>query len=200
MEFVASSFFSKIEWLLLIFSSSSWFKLASQSNIEYCVMRDPPENIKGLETTKFSELNFPYISAPPALGRLLINLSVTSPPAMASNNTLKPWALMAYLYWSTQSTSLVLMMWVAPSCFRIYTCSFLLTMLSKGIFSLWQYLLSILPKAEAAAVLMIPFPVVPLLLHFLKVSTIPTTLIGLMMPDAADSTGTSSSMTQTSLA
>jgi hypothetical protein len=70
-------------------------------------------------------------------------------------------------------------------------------MFNKGMFSFWQYLLSILPKADAAAVLIMPFPVVPLLLHFLYTSMNPMTVIGLITPDAADSIGTSSSMTQT---
>ncbi len=64
------------------------------------------------------------------------------------------------------------------------------------MFSFWHNLLSILPKAEAAAVLMIPFPFDPLFDHFLKVSINPTTVIGLTIPEAADSRGTSSSTGQ----
>lgn len=64
-------------------------------------------------------------------------------------------------------------------------------MFSKGMFYVWHILLSILPRAEAAAELIMPFPLAPLLLHFRKVSMNPMTVIGLMTPDAADSMGTS---------
>lgn len=54
----------------------------------------------------------------------------------------------------------------------------------------WHLLFNILPKAEAAAVWMIPFfPGVAS-----QTSVIPTTVSGLMMPEAADVSGTSSSM------
>ena len=69
-------------------------------------------------------------------------------------------------------------------------------MFKSGIFSFWHNLLSILPKAEAAAVLMIPLPLEPLFDHFLKVSMNPTTVMGLTIPEAADSRGTSSSTGQ----
>jgi len=64
------------------------------------------------------------------------------------------------------------------------------------MFSFWQSLFNILPKAEAAAVLMIPLPFEPLFDHFLKTSINPTTVMGLTIPEAFDSRGTSSSTTQ----
>lgn len=63
-----------------------------------------------------------------------------------------------------------------------------------------QYLLSILPKAEEAAVWIIPLPFSPFISHFWKVSTIPITVTGLTIPDAAEHKGTDESMTHTELA
>jgi len=76
------------------------------------------------------------------------------------------------------------MIFFAPSSYKILACSFLLTMFSNGTFYFWQYLLSILPSADAAAVLIIPLGNCPLFDHFLYVSTIPTTVRGLTMPEA----------------
>jgi hypothetical protein len=60
-------------------------------------------------------------------------------------------------------------------------------MLRRGIPREMQSLLSILPKAEAAAVWMIPF----LFGVELKISVIPTTVRGLTIPEAAQWSGTS---------
>ncbi len=134
IELVDNSFFSKPGSLSLIDCTSSFVRDGIHSNNSQFVTKTPPVKISGLEIIKFSELNLPYKKAWPKGGRLLISLSVISPPAIASNKTLKPFVLMACLYWSTQSASLVLMMCLAPYFWRISTCSFLLTMLSKGMF------------------------------------------------------------------
>lgn len=112
---------------------------------------------------------------------------------MASNKILNPCVLIIYLYWSTQFYSLVLIINLAPYSSKILTCSFLLTMFNNGIPSLWQYLFNIFPKAEAAAVLINPFGLFPKLFHFLYVSTIPITVKGFTIPEAADYKGTSES-------
>ena len=59
-------------------------------------------------------------------------------------------------------------------------------MLRSGIFYFKHNLFSILPKAEAAAVWIMPF-----LPSSLKCSTCPTTVNGLMIPEAAEESGTS---------
>jgi hypothetical protein len=61
--------------------------------------------------------------------------------------------------------------------------------------SLMQYLFIILPKADDAAVWMIPFPFAPFFSHLLKVSTRPITVTGFTTPDAAELSGTVSSIT-----
>jgi hypothetical protein len=58
-------------------------------------------------------------------------------------------------------------------------------MFNRGIFYFKQYCNNILPRAEAAAVLIIPLPFLPPTFHFLKVSIKPTTVNGLTHPDAA---------------
>lgn len=78
----------------------------------------------------------------------------------------------------------------APSDLSKAACYSFLTIFKSGIPNDLQRLLSILPKAEAAAVCMIPFlPAVPL-----NISVIPTTVRGFTMPDAALTKGTSSSI------
>lgn len=64
------------------------------------------------------------------------------------------------------------------------------------MFYLLQYLTNILPNAEAAAVLIKPFPFTPWHEDFLNVSTIPITVKGLTIPDDEHSIGTSSSIIQ----
>jgi hypothetical protein len=59
-------------------------------------------------------------------------------------------------------------------------------MLSNGIFSFMHNRFSMRPKAEAAAVWIIPFP-----LRDLKCSTWPKVVNGLMIPEAAELIGTS---------
>jgi hypothetical protein len=59
-------------------------------------------------------------------------------------------------------------------------------MLSNGIFSFRHSRFSIRPKEEAAAVWIIPFP-----LRNLKCYIWPRVVNGLMIPDAAELTGTS---------
>lgn len=116
---------------------------------------------------------------------------------MASKRTLNPYFSIFYLYWSIQFWSLVFIICFAPSSSNNFTCSFLLTMFSKGIPNLWQYLFNILPNADAAPVLMSPFPFYPWKFHFPYVDTIPITVIGLTIPEAAHYTGTSESTSQT---
>lgn len=74
-----------------------------------------------------------------------------------------------------------------------------LTIFNSGTFFLIQSLLSILPKDDEAAVWIIPFPFSPFIYHFKNVSTIPITVTGLTIPDAAELNGTDSSITQTDI-
>lgn len=53
-----------------------------------------------------------------------------------------------------------------------------------------QNLFNILPRADEAAVWIIPFPFYPLIDNFWKVSTIPMTVTGLTTPEAAELNGT----------
>ncbi len=53
-----------------------------------------------------------------------------------------------------------------------------------------QYLFIILPKADEAAVWIIPFPLAPFFYHLLKVSTRPMTVTGFTTPEAAELNGT----------
>lgn len=115
IELVANSFFSNPGSLCWIDWTSSFVKDGIHSKINQLVTNTPPVKISGLEMVRLSELNLPYKKACPKGGKLLISLSDISPPAMASNSKLNPWVLMAYLYWSTQSASLVLITCLAPS-------------------------------------------------------------------------------------
>ena len=115
IELVANSFFNNPGNLCWTDWTSSFVNDGIQSKISQLVTKTPPVKINGLEMVRFSELSLPYRNACPKGGRLLISLSVISPPAMASNSTLNPSVLMASLYWSTQSASLVLIICLAPS-------------------------------------------------------------------------------------
>lgn len=53
-----------------------------------------------------------------------------------------------------------------------------------------QYLFIILPKADDAAVWIIPFPLTPFFYQQLKVSTSPITVTGFTIPEAAETNGT----------
>jgi hypothetical protein len=78
----------------------------------------------------------------------------------------------------------------APSDFSKAACYSFLTIFKRGIPSVLQYLFSILPKAEAAAVWIIPF--FPAVLLYLSI--IPITVKGFTTPEAADVKSTSSSI------
>ncbi len=60
-------------------------------------------------------------------------------------------------------------------------------MFKSGILSVWHNLLSILPKDELAAVLIIPF----LCFFYLNLSTIAIAVKGFTVPEAAQCIGTS---------
>lgn len=116
-----------------------------------------------------------------------ISFYVIGPPPKASNKILKPWDLMASVYWASQPSLVTITCW-APYDFNKSACSCFLTIFKRGMPSLIHLLLSILPKADAAAVWMIPF-----LWGFVsKMSVIPMTVNGFTIPEAADPCGTSS--------
>ena len=89
-------------------------------------------------------------------GKLATSLVEIGPPPIASNKQSKLCYFTKPLTWSTQSSSAVTTICLAPSLFNNSACYFLLTMFKRGTPLEIQSLLSCLPKADAAAVWMIP--------------------------------------------
>jgi hypothetical protein len=96
---------------------------------------------------------------------------------------------MKFLY-SSYQLPLVIITCLAPYFFSSSACSSFLTTLRRGMPRVWHLLLSILPRADAAAVWMIPF------LSFVELNmwVIPITVKGLTIPEAAEGRSTSLSI------
>ena len=117
-----------------------------------------------------------------------IKVFVTFPPPNASKRQSNP-SLSTYSLNLAYQSPFVIRTFSAPSFLNTYACYSLLTIFNSGIFYFWHNLFNILPRADAAAVWMIPFNFL-----YLHISTIPIVVSGLTIPELADWRETSSSI------
>ena len=153
-------------------------------------MYRPLSSWSTLDTTIGLPSNAPYANTREPGSKLDIRTSEMAPPPSASNKQSNLYFSSSSLYYFSQPLLLVTKICLAPSAMSISLCCYLWTILSRGIFYFRHFLITIRPSADAAAVFIIPY------LHpvALNLSTKPIAVSGLINPQAAQGTGTSSSI------